>query len=145
MYLQTNEEKVGVTIDVGQILLLIKTQNNDGSNSEDVSSTSEETLLCKVVQVERLQQEKLNVRLEIISSDISHIKIDNDSSKELLSLLAISNKRPVLITNIRKDYWATAAKTNQTIEIFFPDKTATVIKIAALQSISQAVQIFSLH
>ncbi|MEE8058070.1 MAG: hypothetical protein V3T17_09560 [Pseudomonadales bacterium] len=144
LHLQIIEEKAAIIIDIGQLILFTKPVEQDETEDQAPKDPAQQTLLTRVIRMERLQQGKLNIIAEIISNKISHITLRIYPKEEIPALLAINNDKRLLITDHKKHHWTNCCHRGTSISVSFPDLSKSVIAVDNLQAISQTMKILKL-
>ena len=141
-YLQVTEDTIGITIDIGQLLLLTKTIKPEEVKNDQLIPAEEQPILTRISRMERQPQGKLTIIADIISTTTTHATLTIDSKSTAHCLLAIRKDKRLIITAVQHAPWMTAG---HNIEINLPDTLTATVLPSTLENITQTVQIFSLH
>ena len=141
LFLQTNETTVAIPLDIGQMLLLIKSTEKESNQDEADVNAEEQLILTRIIRMERLPQGKLNLVVEIISTDMTPITAKINKEIAIPCMLALRHTQRLLITNNKT---STGVKPYSSIPITFANNSSAVIAISEQQAITQSSEIFSL-
>ncbi len=134
IYLQTIECKLGVPMDIGRLVELIKTVKTvDEENDEETEV--EELLLAVITRLERSSQGKISLVASIISRDFSPIAIQDQHQ----ALIAKTDNQSLLISQPKEQHW-----NGKVTSITFPDKTSANIAVTGLTHVTDNIQLLHL-
>ncbi len=153
LYLQVDERKTSVPIDIGQLLLFITTLDKEDETNERQQpepklepKQEQQALLTRVVRMERAQQGKLNLIAETISTQSTLARITATTTSEPKSTadstrVLLSNKgdERLLISDHKQSY-----SSYSLFNLTLPDSSQAVITIKHLAAVTQKLQILSL-
>jgi hypothetical protein len=149
VHLQITESKLGIAIDIGQLLLLIVSDDSKESPSSDDQAPEESTLrhktllLTQIIRLQRDHQGKLNVTGQKLSNDMVNVSIiDSESksdTKDYSGIMSISNTDRLLITTNDIRY-----PSNKKLKLIFPDQSESIATIAGLTLLNNDAQVLTL-
>lgn len=128
LYLQTNEAKVGIMLDIGLPLLFL-----------EESDEADQPWLALITRVERLPGGKINLLAEKVTSQLSTMLVHHSDDKPLPALLGRYNEQSLLIISPQ-----CPLHTDARFTIDFPDGHSAIIAIDQLHSLSPTTQLASL-
>lgn len=124
LYLQTIEAAVKIELDVGVLLLLII------SNEEQ-----EEIIPARITRLEREAQGKIKLVVEKLGDQSISVFIDDNSS----ALLSLQGEHKYLLVNTERQF-----SSNQPIDCCLPDNSKVTVIVAAIKSVSKNFQVLEL-
>ena len=130
LYLQVNEGKISLPIDIGHVLLFAVENANDESEQT-------QTLLTQVIRMERGQHGKLSVIVKLIGSQITHVSTataaKDPAANHSSALLAINGEQRIFIADHQYPIGASVA-------IALPDSSPAMIALEGFTVITQKIQ-----
>jgi hypothetical protein len=131
--LKTDESRVGITLDIGIPLLLIRTIEDDEGES------IEQQQLAHIVRLERGQQGKISIVAKKIGGKVTAVKLTAIKSKEVAALICVQSEISYLLAGHEHGYWS-----EKTIELTFLDNTQSIVSIDSLIATTKQIQLLSL-
>lgn len=99
VYMQLDEAETNALLDIGQLVLLLETaEDEEGEQSSDHKKPEQPTLGL-VVALERVQGGKLNLTLHQLGHDVTHAALSTPSGNARSVLLAASDRGLLMITD----------------------------------------------
>lgn len=99
VYMQVNEAETLAQLDIGQLVLLLETEEDEEADKNSDHKKPESTSLGLVVSLERIQGQKLNLTLCLLGDNITHAQLNTPSGNERNVLLALGENGLLVITD----------------------------------------------
>ncbi len=131
IYLQINEPRSGLCLDVAALILLIKPTDDD--------IPVEQHTLGKIRRLERDNRGMVSIIVQKLSSQIVNIDIMLSPTKTQKALIAKSNSKHYLLSDHSNKHW-----TGYTFKGCFPDKSTAIMQLSSLTNISPSFQMLSI-
>ena len=130
LYLQTSETKGSPPMDVGWILFLVR------SNEEN----AEELEITRISRIERNQADGIHLVVEKIGRESINVVLNHSSGNSTPGIITRFNGRDYLLANHLKSF-----KTGNTFEAIFPNMSQSILQIAGIKCISQQFQLLEIQ
>lgn len=134
LYMQLSEAETNAQIDIGQMLLLIQSVLEEGSEPTPEEGV-ELTTLAVIHRIERIQTNKINLTVRKLSHRITHATLQLDSNQHKPVLFAIGDSGPILLTDHSID-----ATSGQSYTLTLPDQSQRTITLDRPLWITQKFQ-----
>lgn len=128
LYLQTSEPAADLLLDVGLLALCLK--------ADDAGA---ESLLCQIVRVQRLPNERINIDMDILAREVSNVMIITTEERQIPALIAKNGNSHFLCCNHKVQF-----NSADTLTIVFPDEQQAEVQIQACYALSHYSQILKL-
>ncbi len=128
MYLQTDEDKSAIAMDVGLLMLLVR------SNEE-----REEVILVRTSRLERIQKGKLTLVVQKLGFNAMAIQVEGANGKPIPALVILHANETYLLTTHQGTFFS-----QQGLELCFPDKKRVAACVEGLASVSHNLQVVKL-
>jgi len=129
IYLQTNEVKVGITLDIGMPLLIL-----------DESDEQAEHWLTLITRIERITGGKMNLVVEKVGNQLSNLTVTSSDTTSHQALLCRQAEQSSIITP-----QSLPLHSDDTLSVSFPDGSSATIAIDTLHTLSTSIQLASLQ
>ncbi|NRB37539.1 MAG: hypothetical protein HRU20_03620 [Pseudomonadales bacterium] len=136
IFLQTTETKLCPTLDVGQLILLVKYSDD---NLKPASEPAQ-SIPVRVMGLERVAANKIILSGDKLGDDCIAVQLRNDQDQCISAFVAVQKGHRQLIADMQWRFHS-----GDKFTMILPDGSESEIGIAALQSISSALQVFSIY
>lgn len=141
IYLQTAEDKLAITLDVGDLILLVRTsEDTDDSVDGKKTQAGEEAqveIIGKVSHLDRSTQGKLGVAIQKLAREACIVLFEENETIGILTRSA-HNHRLILTSD-------NSVASNQQLTFTFPDSSTGQLAINGLEHLNNDGDIFALH
>lgn len=138
LQLQISEGKIGINLDIGELLLLIQTSEKTNSAEKD-DSPKTRLILSRITTMTRAQQGRQSICAEILAENFTPVRFKHNASN-YTGLLLQSDQQHLLITPPQLHL----ASGSQLV-ISFADESQAIIAIEGLATILSEAQCFKLY
>lgn len=130
LYLKTTERKGTPPMDVGWLLLMLR------SNEDN----EDEVLLGRITRIERSQPGSLMLVVEKIGRQSTSVIVNQQSDNKSPGIISCHGDRHFLIANHAQSFW-----TGQTFNALLPNRSQTIMKVKGLTCLSGQLQVLELE